>query len=303
MSSKNNTPYELQQSDWKWESNPDPAHFSDPICDEEILLYEESAPTDAEFDLENFDLDSIDPELFSSQTFMDDGFGDDGSEANIFRLTFGGWQRILLTAALSAGFLVAAGLWRLTAQSSFPLSLIQSPAGIQTGEQNLQLAASSQEFGGSSSSLPATTQTDQASDECSLSERFPPGILRWCESITQYARKRDLPPDLIAALILQESGGNPSAFSASGAVGLMQVMPSDGPAASFMCVNGPCFANRPSAQELEDPDYNIAYGTRMLASLLGRHGDLREALRSYGPEDVGYTYADKVLGIYQRLGN
>jgi len=48
-----------------------------------------------------------------------------------------------------------------------------------------------------------------------------------------------LPEALIAAVILQESGGDPSAYSSSGAVGLMQVMPRDGIAAEFMCVNGP----------------------------------------------------------------
>ncbi len=54
--------------------------------------------------------------------------------------------------------------------------------------------------------------------------------------------------------------------------------------------------------ELQDPDYNVSYGTKMLANLVGRHGDFREALRSYGPMDVGYQYADKVLGIYQSYG-
>jgi len=105
--------------------------------------------------------------------------------------------------------------------------------------------------------------------------------------------------DLIAAVMLQESGGNPDAYSRSGAVGLMQVMPHDGKAAEFMCINGPCFANRPSMQELFDPQFNIQYGVRMLAGLIQRKGDVREALRAYGPMDAGYTYADKVLTIYQ----
>jgi hypothetical protein len=41
----------------------------------------------------------------------------------------------------------------------------------------------------------------------------------------------------------------------------------------------------------------------MLAGLVRRTGSLRDALKSYGPMDVGYYYADKVLGIYQRYGN
>jgi hypothetical protein len=78
----------------------------------------------------------------------------------------------------------------------------------------------------------------------------------------------------------------------------MQVMPSDGLAASFMCKNGPCFTNRPSTQELQDPQFNVKYGSGMLAGLLGKYGDMREALKSYGPMDSGYYYADKVLGIF-----
>jgi soluble lytic murein transglycosylase-like protein len=79
----------------------------------------------------------------------------------------------------------------------------------------------------------------------------------------------------------------------------MQVMPRDGIAANFVCQNGPCFASRPTIQELEDPDYNITYGTRMLAGLVKRLGNLRDALKAYGPMDVGYSYADTVLSLYQ----
>lgn len=103
---------------------------------------------------------------------------------------------------------------------------------------------------------------------------------------------------MVAALIWQESGGDPLAYSKSGAVGLMQVMPRDGIASTFMCVNGPCFANRPTIQVLQDPTSNIDYGTRMLSGLLQKHGNMRDALRYYGPMNVGYYYADKVLGIY-----
>jgi len=100
-------------------------------------------------------------------------------------------------------------------------------------------------------------------------------------------------------LIWQESGGDHLAYSKSGAVGLMQVMPSDGLAASFNCINGPCFASRPTIQELEDPEFNIAFGTKYLAQQVARHGDVRVALKAYGPMNVGFYYADKVLGIYE----
>ena len=103
-------------------------------------------------------------------------------------------------------------------------------------------------------------------------------------------------------MILVESAGDPVAYSRSGAVGLMQVMPRDGLAADFMCKNGPCFSDRPTIEELKDPEFNIAYGTQYLAGLLKRTGDLREALRSYGPMDVGYWYADKVLEVFGNYG-
>lgn len=135
-------------------------------------------------------------------------------------------------------------------------------------------------------------------DECAVSAQYPAEIYQWCGLITRYANQAGLSPDLVAAIVWQESGGDPGAYSKSGAVGLMQVMPSDGIAAKFQCINGPCFSSRPTIEELTNPEFNLQYGTQMLSRLLERTGDLRDALRSYGPMDVGYYYADKVLGIY-----
>lgn len=137
------------------------------------------------------------------------------------------------------------------------------------------------------------------SSGCQLSAGYPAEIQQWCVLITEQAAATGLDPDLIAALIWQESGGNPQAYSRDGAVGLMQVMPRDGLAAEFMCPNGPCFANRPSMEELFQPDFNVAYGTQFLADLVNRHGSLRDALKYYGPANVGHDYADIVLSIYQ----
>jgi soluble lytic murein transglycosylase-like protein len=136
-------------------------------------------------------------------------------------------------------------------------------------------------------------------ENCQINVSYPQGIKQWCEIITSLATQVELPPNLIAAIILEESGGDATAFSASGAVGLMQVMPCDGIAASFKCINGPCFASRPTIEELQDPGFNIKYGTQMLAGLVTKLGDLRDALKAYGPMDVGYRYADTVLAIYE----
>jgi soluble lytic murein transglycosylase-like protein len=146
---------------------------------------------------------------------------------------------------------------------------------------------------------PASENEGTADDLCPLSTMYPEKVRRWCDLIMRAADTYDLPPELIAAVVLQESGGEPRAYSHSGAVGLMQIMPRDGLAASFMCANGPCFANRPTIAELQDPEYNLEYGARMLAGLLERTGDLRAALKAYGPMDVGYTYAEAVLAIFE----
>ena len=140
-----------------------------------------------------------------------------------------------------------------------------------------------------------------AAADCLISPEFPAEIQQWCGLISQYAPQHNLEPDLVAALIVVESAGNDQAISHNGAVGLMQIMPRDGLAADFQCPNGPCFASRPTTKELKNPEYNLAFGTKLLANLLRRLGDVREALVAYGPAGVGYTYADKVLGLYNSI--
>ncbi|RPI78205.1 MAG: hypothetical protein EHM41_25980 [Chloroflexi bacterium] len=136
--------------------------------------------------------------------------------------------------------------------------------------------------------------------ECRVSDRFPDSVLQWCGLITKYSTSEVLDPDLVAALIWQESGGKRDAYSHSGAVGLMQVMPSDGIAEKFRCPKGPCFADRPLTSELMDPEFNIKVGTNLLRGLVDHYGgDIRQALRAYGPMDVGYRYADTVLRLHQ----
>jgi soluble lytic murein transglycosylase-like protein len=135
-------------------------------------------------------------------------------------------------------------------------------------------------------------------DACAVTGSYPDEVRQWCAFITTYAQQNDLDPNLIAALIWQESGGAPDIVSMDGAVGLMQIMPSDGKATEFTCVNGPCFANRPTTMELSDPEFNIAWGTAFLNTLHDNFGNIRDALKAYGPANVNYYYADKILNIY-----
>ncbi len=167
---------------------------------------------------------------------------------------------------------------------------IQQPAPV------LQVA-----LGSGSSPQENQPEVAQAAETgCTVSPSFPQSIQQWCDMISQYASQNGLEPNLVAAVMLQESGGNPNAYSKSGAVGLMQVMPKDGLAEKFQCINGPCFASRPSMDELYDPEFNISYGTRMLASLIQKYGNVRDALKAYGPMDMGYRYADIILSILQK---
>lgn len=134
--------------------------------------------------------------------------------------------------------------------------------------------------------------------DCRLPDSYPESVLRWCGFIEGNALAYGVDPDLIAAVMLQESGGNPEAYSSAGATGLLQVMPRDGIAAGFKNAGGvPYFSGRPTMAELYDPEFNVSYGTRMLAGLIAKYGSEREALFHYGPSDVGYYYADIVLNI------
>ncbi len=138
-------------------------------------------------------------------------------------------------------------------------------------------------------------------DKCLKNNEIKDTVSDWCELIVHTAYQHEMDPLLIAAVIETESAGNADALSKSGAVGLMQVMPRDGIASQFQCINGPCFANRPSMSKLYDPVYNVTFGSQYLSGLIEHNdGDLREALRNYGPRDMGYTYADMVLSLYQR---
>ena len=176
----------------------------------------------------------------------------------------------------------------LTGMVARPLALVQA--------QNNNLTAV--QFSQQNAAQPAKPAAMQDAITCTLPGNFPASVRQWCAIIENSARQNGLEPKLIAAVMLQESVGDAQAVSRSGAIGLMQVMPRDGQAATFMCINGPCFADRPSMQELFDPHFNVSYGTQLLAGLIQTNGSVREGLRAYGPRDSGYTYADLVLQHY-----
>jgi soluble lytic murein transglycosylase-like protein len=97
----------------------------------------------------------------------------------------------------------------------------------------------------------------------------PPVSPMVLQSVIQTAATvNNVSPNLINAVIRQESGGYPCAVSEKGAMGLMQLMPAT---AALM-----------GASEPFDVNQNIAAGTRLLAELIQRYkGDLNRVLGAY----------------------
>jgi soluble lytic murein transglycosylase-like protein len=95
------------------------------------------------------------------------------------------------------------------------------------------------------------------------------------------AKAHDLQPKLIRAVIEQESGFRPCAVSATGAEGLMQLMPDT---AEQLGVSDPF-----------DAGQNIEAGAKYLKDLIDKFkGDLAQALGAY---NAGPGAADKAGGI------
>jgi soluble lytic murein transglycosylase-like protein len=93
--------------------------------------------------------------------------------------------------------------------------------------------------------------------------------------IAEHARRHDVRPDLVRAVIQVESAFNPSAVSPKGAMGLMQLMPAT---ARSLGVGNPF-----------DPRQNVGAGVAYLRQLLDRYdNDERLALAAYnaGPGAV-----------------
>ncbi len=130
----------------------------------------------------------------------------------------------------------------------------------------------------------------------------PAGLARFERHIVEGARMYGVDPNLIRAVILAESGGNPQAVSKRGARGLAQILPSTGRELG---------ARR--SEDLFDPRTNILLGTKYLSQLLAEfNGDVGRALAAYnGGREVLYNerllpaetraYVPRVLRLWARL--
>jgi soluble lytic murein transglycosylase len=96
-------------------------------------------------------------------------------------------------------------------------------------------------------------------------------------AIRSAARRYDLDPALVAAVIYAESRFDEHARSNQGAVGLMQVLPETAEQIADES-GGVTF----TTADLEDPQVNVRYGSYYLRQALDAYdGDLRAAIASY----------------------
>lgn len=102
----------------------------------------------------------------------------------------------------------------------------------------------------------------------------PRNIVNFDELIVYFARKNNLEPALIKAVIKAESDFDQYCVSNKGAKGLMQLMPNT--------------ADGLGVFDIYSPHQNIEGGTRYLAEQLRNFGDIKLALAAYnaGPEAV-----------------
>jgi soluble lytic murein transglycosylase len=103
--------------------------------------------------------------------------------------------------------------------------------------------------------------------------RYP---LSYEHVIVGHAENYDLDAALIAAVIYRESKFDADAESSSGAIGLMQLLPST---AEGIALN--TGGDRFAVRDLYDPEINVRYGSFYLRRLLRKYEDTRLALAAY----------------------
>jgi soluble lytic murein transglycosylase len=95
--------------------------------------------------------------------------------------------------------------------------------------------------------------------------------------VERSARKAHVDPDLLQALMREESRFNPFAYSSTGAVGLTQLMPlTAARVAQRLHLEGPV-----DAQALRSPDLNIQIGGAYLGSLVHNLGSIAFGVAAY----------------------
>lgn len=108
-----------------------------------------------------------------------------------------------------------------------------------------------------------------------------PNVARWRAEIEEAASECGIDPALLAALVTQESGGNPNVCSSVGACGLAQLMPAT--------------AREMGVSDVYDPVANLRGGACYLKRQLDRYdGDVTLALAAY---NAGAARVDQYGGV------
>lgn len=141
---------------------------------------------------------------------------------------------------------------------------------------------------------PSAPAAIEAQSPTALSPMWPPNIQQWDKHIAVLADVYGVDPDLIAAVIREESNGRTELVSEAGAVGLMGVMST-----------GPGLEWRPSIEELKNPAVNLRWGVGILSEIIQQAGgDVGAALAAYSGgwqqvnNRVPRAYAASVLNNY-----
>ncbi len=122
--------------------------------------------------------------------------------------------------------------------------------------------------------FPALGKSHQSSVPDDAQRLYYP--LDFSDVIVRRARERNLSPNLVFAMIRQESAFDISARSRAGARGLMQMMPATGKELAGR------LGLRYSTERLSDPDYNIRLGTLYIRQVLDMFdGSVELALAGY----------------------
>lgn len=101
----------------------------------------------------------------------------------------------------------------------------------------------------------------------------------YAEMVDREAQQAGIDPNLVYAVIRQESNFDAQAVSHAGAIGLMQIMPDT---FSWLQTKMDAQDHRTYTQkDLYDPETNIRFGCKLLSILTGRYADLRTALAAY----------------------
>ena len=176
----------------------------------------------------------------------------------------------------------------------------QVAGGVTSAAQTVATAAAQAPAQVAQQVASAPQQVAQAAEQVKqqfFQKEVPFGSIIYAE-----AKKNDLPPELVAAVVQTESKFVPTARSRVGAIGLMQLVPRTG--------------RWLGAQNLTDPVQNISAGAKYLRYLTDRfNGDTQKAVAAYNagegnvrrfggvpPFRETQNYVQRVASFQQDLG-